>query len=139
MKDLSTKEGRQRQFDDIEASLISSLLTNGIFLCPNAVCRVARDSVQIGIEKTGGEKAEMLFASVVTIYTSNGNEINFGSSGAFSPDNSGAYWRTIHAANILNNWAKSCEIINTHCQRYEALEEEVFNGLQIAEGGALNH
>ena len=54
------------------------------------------------------------------------NEINFGSSGCFTPDVKESYGRTVHAASLLKNWAFASDIVNTHCKMYADLEKECF-------------
>ncbi len=54
------------------------------------------------------------------------NEINFGSSGSFNPSERESYWRTIHAASVLKNWAIVSEIVNIHCKMYSDLSKKIF-------------
>lgn len=137
MKDLKTQEGRTAEIKAIENSFLITLRGNSFDVCPNAVCRVNRNSIELGIAATGSymdKGFKMAFASDIQLYAADpddifgrkANEINFGSSGSFSPSVSESYWRTIHAASILKNWAKACEIVNTHCKMYADLEKEIF-------------
>ena len=138
MKDLKTQEGRTTEIKAIENSFLITLRGNSFDVCPDAVCSVNRNSIELGIAATGSymEKGfKMAFASDIQLYAANpddiferkeANEINFGSSGSFNPSVSESYWRTIHAASILKNWEMACEIVNTHCKMYADLEKEIF-------------
>ena len=101
----------------IEESFIETLRINGFDIAPDAVCRVERHYIELGIAATGEYKEKgfkMAFASDISLYVPNLErgfgrrivEINFGSSGCFTPDNRECYWRTIHAASILKKWDK---------------------------------
>jgi hypothetical protein len=59
--------------------------------------------------------------SEVEFYVDNGSpaKINFGSSGSFTPENIAPYWRTKHAAIILDNWNAFHEIAKRYCERYQ--------------------
>ena len=135
MKDLTTLEGRLKAIEEIEISLLESFKKNKITLSENAVCRIQNNNVEIGIKEPDEKKVrKMQCASEITIYAritnqsfgNKDNEINFGSSGVFTPNDESPYWRTIHAANILQNWGKACEIVNVHCKFYDELEKEIF-------------
>lgn len=134
MKDLTTIEGRKAAVAEIEESLINNLRSCRLKMAKNAVCRIGDYNAEISIEaseerKIKGYKTE--FASGVDFYIKDkdgrrkANEINFGSSDWFSPKDKAEYWRTIHAASILENWAISCSIIEKHCKMYRDLIEEI--------------
>lgn len=138
MKDLTTQEGRIAEIKSIENSFLISLRGNSFDVCPDAVCRINRNSIELGIAATGSymdKGFKMAFASDITLYVAEPddifgrrhNEINFGSSGSFNPSVSESYWRTIHAASILKNWEMACEIVNAHCKMYSDLEKEIFD------------
>ena len=137
MKDLKTQEGRTAELKAIEDSFLISLRGNSFDVCPDAVCKVTRNSIELGIAATGsymGKGFKMAFASDIQLYAAEPdsifgrkeNEINFGSSGSFSPEREESYWRTVHAASILKNWILACDIVNTHCKMYADLEKEIF-------------
>lgn len=66
----------------------------------------------LGILESNNEDSyfgHMAFGSDITITKDNLNnklEINFGSTGSFTPNKKASYYRTIHAATILKNWEK---------------------------------
>jgi hypothetical protein len=137
MNDLTTKESRKAQIKTIEDSFLLSLRGNSFDVCPNAVCKVSRNSIELGIAETGSYMDggfAMAFASEINLYCAEPdrifgrkeNEINFGSSGNFSPEREQSYWRTVHAASILKNWVMASEIVNIHCKMYADLEKEIF-------------
>lgn len=137
MKDLTTQEGRTSEINAIENSFLITLRGNSFEVCPNAVCRVNRNSIELGIAETGAHMDKgykVAFASEISLYAAEPdsifgrkeNEINFGSSGTFDTSVPESYWRTIHAASFLKNWAMACEIVNTHCKMYADLEKEIF-------------
>jgi hypothetical protein len=133
MKDLTTKEGRVAEMVKIENSFLTTLRANGFDIAPDAVCRINKSSIELGIAATGAyadKGFKMAFASDILLYSAEPgrkeNEINFGSSGRFTPEVRESYWRTIHAASLLKNWKMASEIINTHCRMYAELEKECF-------------
>jgi hypothetical protein len=112
----------------IEDSFLSELRINLFELAPNAVCRISEGNIELGIS---GKDNKMAFASSIELYGvdrffNRGNAMNFGSSGNFTPEVKESYWRTIHAASLLKNWDKACEIINNHCKMYSDLQKECF-------------
>lgn len=136
MKDLTTQEGRASELNAIENSFLKALIVNGFDVCPNAVCIVNRNSIELGIAATGAymdKGHKFAFASEISLYANETdsifgrkeNRINFSSSGDFDPSVSESYWRTIHAASILKNWTMACQIVNIHCKMYNDLEIEI--------------
>lgn len=135
---LKTKGGRIDAIQNIENSFIASLRKNNFDVATDAVCRIGNSSIALGIESQGDDKTngfKTAFASEIDLYAANPdktfgrkeNEINFGSSGCFTPNVRESYWRTIHAASILKNWDKACELINEHCKMYSDLVKEIHN------------
>lgn len=136
MRDLKTEKGRRFEFKKIEDSFLSQLKENSFEICPDAVCNISFNSIELGIKASGSylEKGfKMAFASDITIYCRNQhniirdreNEINYGSSGSFTPKEESSYWRTIHAATILKNWELAFSIANEHCKMYSTLIEKI--------------
>lgn len=133
MKDLTTEEGREMAANMIRESFISALRDNGIELSDTATCRVDTGAISLGIAATGKYKEKgwsMDFSSEITLYAKRefpqrDNEINFGTSGVFTPKNQAPYWRTLHAASILKNWKVVCKIVNTHCEMMNDLYKEI--------------
>ena len=135
MKDLTTEEGRILEVRKIEESFLKSLRDNNFEVCPSAVCYVTSRARELGIASEDDYKNKgykMAFASEISIsatYNSfsdiKGNEINFGSSGSFTPSVKESYWRTIHAASILKNWETAIIIVNSHCKMLADLEKEI--------------
>lgn len=122
--------------EKLENDFLAELKKGGVDLSPNAVCRINSNVIYLGIAATSyykdkGFKAE--FASEVELYSFDPTygrqqtEINFGSSGCFTPENKGSYWRTIHAASILIHWNVVCEIVNSYCKMYVDLQKANFN------------
>ena len=137
MRDLTTKEGRIAEIEKLENSFLKTLKGNGFDVAPDAVCRITKSSIELGIADTCAymdKGFKMAFASDLSLYAAEPdnifgrkeNEINFGSSGCFTPDVKGSYWRTVHAASLLKNWAIASDIVNTHCKMYADLEKECF-------------
>jgi len=51
-------------------------------------------------------------------------EMNFGSTGSFSPTkqgNEGAVWRTLSAASFINNWEELESVVKAFCLQFERL------------------
>ncbi|MCA6391548.1 MAG: hypothetical protein IM607_09205 [Cytophagales bacterium] len=139
MNNLKTKEDRQEAIKQIERSFLNELRNIGVELSDDAVCRINQNSIEIGISAIGkyAEKGyQMAFASAIELYAKRydnelgfgrkENEINFGSSGSFNPSERESYWRTIHAASVLKNWAIVSEIVNIHCKMYSDLSKKIF-------------
>lgn len=123
---LKTKQGRKAAIEEIETSFITSLREIGVELSDNVYCAVYTKAIQIALKATGERKDngfKTAFASEILLYKNEGMAL--GSSGAITPENKEAYWRTIHAASILKNWEKVCESVNQHCQRYSDLVNEI--------------
>ena len=102
----------------LEISFLKKLRENNFEISENAVCKIYRDRILLGIAKD--EKNTLSFGSDITFYSSNNgeitNEISFGSSGAFTPEDAASYWRTIHSASLLKNWRLACEIVNEYVE-----------------------
>jgi hypothetical protein len=134
MFDLKTKEGRASAIEKIESDFLKELKNNKIELFEGARCRVYDDSIRLFIV-VDVETEKQYFASEITLYSSRfdgleikrENEINFGTSGSFTPNDLGSYWRTIHATSILKNWFVVSEIVNKFCKKYSDLSEEIFS------------
>jgi hypothetical protein len=137
MKDLTTREGRIAEIEKLENSFLITLKGNGFDIASDAVCRINKSRIELGIAATGAymdKGFKMAFASDITLYAAEpddifgrqDNQINFGSSGCFTPEVKESYWRTVHASSILKNWAIACDIVNTHCKMYADLERECF-------------
>lgn len=67
-----------------------------------------------------------LYAKDTSFGRNNPNQINFGTSGSFNPEDENSYWRIIHAASCLKNWEIVCEIVNDFCEKHRKLEEDIF-------------
>ena len=126
--------------EKLENNFLAELKRGGVDLSPDAVCTISSNAICLGIAATGLYKDKgfkMEFASEVELYSFDPNneygrkqnEINFGSSGCFTPENKENYWRTIHAASILKNWNVVCYVINTYCKMYADLQKANFNKL----------
>jgi hypothetical protein len=116
---------------ELEENFLKELRKNKFKISNNAICRIYKDSIELGIFKDVSDKEanKMVFGSVITIYVRNNidifgkirneikeNEISFGSCGAFSPSDEASYWRTIHAASLLKNWELACKIVNKYTE-----------------------
>ena len=131
MKTLITVEQGIAEIVKIDTSFLESLRLAGIVISDETICSVDSQMIQVAIIESG----EILSSSIIEIYAevqdnnfgllSRPNRINYGSSGSFSPDNKGAYWRTLHAASFLQNWKPLCEIVNEHCSMYRDLMKEI--------------
>lgn len=123
---LKTEQGRKSAIEEIETSFIQSIREIGVELSEDVYCATYTQAIQIALKATGERKDngfKTAFASEILLYKDKG--MDFGSSGAITPENKEAYWRTIHAASILKNWDKVCEAVNEHCKRYSDLVNEI--------------
>lgn len=137
MRDLTTKEGRIAEIEKLENSFLMALKNSGFDIAPDAVCRISKNSIQLGIAATGAhvyKGFKIAFASDIQLYACEpdnilgrkDNEISLGSSDCFTPEVKESYWRIVHATSILKNWDIACDIINTHCKMYADLEKECY-------------
>lgn len=118
---LKTEQGRKQAIEEIETSFIKSLREIGVELSDETYCDLSELSLSVYHSK---QSTNGIY--IKSIHTLNQkNQINFGTSGTFTPENKEAYWRIIHAASILKNWEKVCEAVNEHCKRYSDLVEEI--------------
>lgn len=133
---MTTQEGNIEKIKILENSFLQELRSKGFDIADDAVCSIKKSYIKLGISASEvySEKGwKMAFASEVTLYAVNKednfrkreNEINFGTTGCFSPDVKVSYWRTIHAATVLKNWELACSIINDYCKEYCDLEKEL--------------
>lgn len=105
----------------IEIRLSKYLKETEIGFSENVVCKINSFSVTIGI-KTGerymdwGSDLDLCFdrSGVMTI--------NFGTRGSFTPSDIASYWRTIHAALILENWEQVSRVVKIHFLKAKELE-----------------
>lgn len=134
MINLKTTESRLEALKKINGDCHQAFINAGIELSPDAIFGLSSSTLDISIRclnKESRSYRSSVFASDITIYAKRNNyynqenEINFGCTGSFNPENKASYWRTIHAASCLKNWDKVCEIVNTYCDRYKQLEDEM--------------
>ncbi|HRH53294.1 MAG TPA: hypothetical protein PLN38_08220 [Chitinophagales bacterium] len=134
MKDLTTVQGRNAEVKKIEDSFLWNLRNYDFIIAGNAVCVIDRHKIELGIKSTR-ESFILETQSIVDLYaerknaafSDRKNEINFGASGNFTPNDTSCYWRTIHAAEILKQWDLACKLINQHCKAYAELERELLD------------
>ena len=129
--DLTKEKDIQRAEGQLESECLNEFINSGLEICPFAVLRLSERNVEIGIienDKSTSYYGHMAFASNIDItareeenvlFGTRENQINFGSSGSFTPSCKESYWRTIHAATIIKNWDKACKIVNEYCAKYK--------------------
>ena len=128
---LQTKEGRAAAMQAIEDNFIEELRKAGVELAENAVAMMDYYHATIGLKCNLRRGWKVQFLSDIDFYGKNPmyakskNEINYGSTGAFTPSDHACYYRTIHAASILKNWDKACEILEKHLQMRRDLIEQI--------------
>lgn len=136
MKDLTTQQGRSEAISEIENSFLNTLRVSGFDIADDAVCIIDRSKIEFGI-KSNKEGWLIDYQSVIDLYAERKgkgdvfydreNEINFGASGSFNPNDKACYWRTVHAGEILKKWKTAIVIINEHCKAYAKLEKEMLD------------
>ncbi len=99
-------------------------LQNIITLADNAVCIINVTSIKIALQDAI-DAQKIVFASDVELNVKS-QKLNFPNSGSFNPDNKGNFWRTIHAANILQNWEAVLELSKKYCEKHTHLLESAF-------------
>lgn len=134
--DLTTEQGRKDAIKDLNESFISDLRKE-IELCPQPYARVGANSIELAPLETDEKSPYFgvgIFGSEITLMSKKGylfsdteNYINYGNTGKFNPSDKGSYWRTVHAANILQNWDAVISIVEKYCGKYAELEKEIFN------------
>lgn len=126
------KEELLKEIEKIENFFLNSMREKGVELSDDAVCYIRENSIELGISADEYQKEKgikIAFASDVTLYArlyDRDNEINYGSSGCFTPLKRESYWRTIHAASILKNWDVVSQIINECCEIFRNLMKRNF-------------
>jgi len=131
--DLSTPEKRLKAIQDLELEFITKL-NNHCKLSEDVICRISENQIEIGINPTEDHHL-FEFASEISLYSNFDwylknpveNKINFGSAGAFTPNNKGSYWRTMHAAEVLQVWDTVSELVNQYCANFRELRELISN------------
>ena len=130
-QDLTTKTGREKAFRQLEALLIDTLISAGVRMNKNTWITLSGSQMDIYLinkDKESKYYRKPVFASDINIHLNkhfSGKEsfkISFGTSGSFSPEDEAPFWRTIHAANILNNWDNVCKISKEYFDKYTELE-----------------
>ncbi len=91
--------------------------------------RIDTSFIEIGIKNP--KKPEVYWSSdwcsEITIYSSSAffgkrePDINFGSSGSFTPQDLAQYWRTKHACIVLDNWSLIISIVEKYCQKIKEI------------------
>jgi hypothetical protein len=128
---LQTKEGRAAALQAIEDNFIAELRKAGVELADNAVAMMDYYHATIGLKCNLIRGLKVQFLSDIDFYGKNPmyakskNEISFGSTGSFTPSDQACYYRAIHAASILKNWDKACEILEKHLQMRRDLIEQI--------------
>lgn len=127
---LLTKEGRISALKKIEVAFLQSL-REVIQIAENTTCSLSNNHISIGI--SNGEihdngKEGVQFASEVALirYDNIGFKIDYCTSGFFTANDTPMYWRTVHAANILQNWAKVCELAEKYTKLHDEMTKEIF-------------
>lgn len=101
-----------------EKKILTDLREAGLKLAPTAAVKIMYGRhLAIGLKQ--GDR--LAFSSEVNIYSHKINsirgwrqEINFGVTGGFSPEDTIPYWRTVHAYEVLTNWDSVMSIIDKH-------------------------
>ena len=122
---LLTEEGRISALKKIKDGFLQSL-RKVIHVAENATCSLSNNHISIGISKSNGNGVE--FASEVALmkYSDGFKLLHSSTSGFFTANDTPLYWRTVHAANILQNWSKVCELAEKHTKMYDELTKEIF-------------
>lgn len=124
-------KSRIAEIEKLENGFLETLRYEGFDVSPDAVCTIRSGAIELGVLATGfyaSKGFKIAFGSEVSLYPAEfnilgatENTMNFATSGSFSPSNKESYWRTVHAASILKNWERACDIINTFCKMYHDL------------------
>lgn len=133
--DLTTEEGRKAALLALMSDFIAEVHEQFNGFHEKLSVRINDRIVEIGVhdpEKSKGVYMAHQWGSKVELYPDSidfGGEpapakINFGSSGSFTPD-APEYWRTIHAAIILQNWDEFVKLVNQCCQKYTELHNDI--------------
>lgn len=127
------KEEIKLKMQAIEESCLEQLKESCIELAHDVSCEVRSRYVEIGLKNQSEDGYKFSWGSEIKIYSIQNdrlfgygkNEINFGTTGVFSPDNRESYWRTIYAASVVKNWDVVCKIVNEHCDMYDELTGKI--------------
>lgn len=120
---------RKQALSQLHLDFFKELQETGLGFHPELRGIINANSISLGIvnPKEPGSLHWVEFASDVTIYVAEKNivrdspaEISVSGAGAFSPNVAPSYWKTIHAAIILQNWDLIQGICSKYCARYVA-------------------
>ena len=115
---------QEQKYRNLCQELTNELLAMQLGFSDEILVIVYDNSVRLGIEVEKNSTSfsfasDVLFSIQRTSIIGHWEaEISVSSSGAFSPKNKSSYWRTIHAAIILQNWDAMNEIFSRYCKRY---------------------
>lgn len=59
----------------------------------------------------------------------NYNTVHHIDGGSFTPSDEAKYWKTIHAATILQNWDKVKPVVKEFCNKYEELKKSFIQSI----------
>jgi hypothetical protein len=127
MKHVIQNPAHQQIKEQLQEDFITALRDIIATISANAACQINFNSIEIGI---ADENNCIDNNSAITIYakqyTFNGelqrdNELNIGSASNVTPNSEAKYWRFVHAAEILKNWDKVCNIVNQYIFKYRNL------------------
>lgn len=139
MNPLTTEAGRKEAAEKLHQELFAKLKSVALGFHPELRGRIDETCISLGlIDEVEPERLySTMWASEILIYPAierfgkiRNPGINFGGSGSFSPENTGPFWRTIHAAIILQNWEVLMPIFKDFCERYTILMNEIQNANQ---------
>lgn len=139
MNPLTTEAGRKEAAENLHLELFAKLKSLNLGFHPELRGRIDETVIGLGIiDAVNPDRIHTtMWGSEIQVYPAIERfgkvrfpEINFGASGSFSPENTGPFWRTIHAAIILQNWEVLMPIFKDFCERYTILMNEIQNANQ---------
>lgn len=116
---METSEQRNARIQELNKAFITECRKCGLELSDNAICTISANYVRVFVL---AENGSLIFNSEVSFYVENNAvSMSVASSSDFTPEHQGSFWKTIHAANFLQQWQVTIEIVQSFTERYSQL------------------
>lgn len=132
MQDLTTIVGREKALSAINKEFIADLKWAGVELNEAAIAFVYDDRITIALPIEPQSERPMFGSAVeITMRFPPLMQILITGGGEFTPQNEGAYWKTIHASSIMLNWGNVAEIMHNTIKKRQNLLVEILKSNKL--------
>ncbi len=123
--ELTTEQGREAAFDELNIGFVNALLAQGIELVDNTIAVLSVSGARLEVHD---DTCKILFGSGIDFYSQRSkfgalskNSISYGSCGSFNDQDMASVGRTLNAAAILTNWRNATAVLEDYCLKYRNL------------------